>query len=622
MSGVSSQQAPWRVAEGWQALSLAALGISAVTAVWLVAARLPWFEVGVHGFRTALVVHVALAVLVWLLAAAAGRWTEAAKGDGRAQRLALGVAAAGVCAMVAAPAFGGMPILSNYVPLLDNRLFLGGLALFLAAVAVSAGLAMPRLLRHGWGDGGAALALALGYWLALLTPALEALRLRGTSRLLPWSADERLWGLGHQLQLVYILLLLLIARSAGARLLGHTVFYARGFGFLTALVLAVLCAGVVAGWVLPSGSPEHRLAFTELMRWGAWPAAALLALGLLVGARRQQGRLDDSERALFLPLALFAVGGLLGAMIGQNATTLVPAHYHGTVGAITFAVLLGYAADPQACWQEQASRLRRWAALYGLGTLLLVCGLALAGVDGAPRKVTFAEWDDGGARSLALLLIGAGGTLAVLAAAAFALTALRRLGARFLACLPSGAPVRWRAAAMVAALIAGGGALLEAGTSGVRWGGDGGYLHAGEQKHDEILARFNQGVLMLHAKQYEHALTAFHRVLELAPEMPEAYVNLGFTLLGLERHAAAHDFFVAAIALRKDQLNAYYGLAAALEPLGDLEGARGAMRTYLHLAPQDDPHRRRAEAALWEWSSRAAAEHGEGDDAGRNEPAS
>jgi predicted Zn-dependent protease len=117
----------------------------------------------------------------------------------------------------------------------------------------------------------------------------------------------------------------------------------------------------------------------------------------------------------------------------------------------------------------------------------------------------------------------------------------------------------------------------------------------------EIAERFTQGVVMLHAKQYEHALTAFHRVLALDPAMPEAQVNAGFALLGMNQPAAARRFFEGAIALRKDQLNAYYGLAVASEQLGDLPAARGAMRTYAHLAPKDDPFRRRAEAALWEW---------------------
>lgn len=130
--------------------------------------------------------------------------------------------------------------------------------------------------------------------------------------------------------------------------------------------------------------------------------------------------------------------------------------------------------------------------------------------------------------------------------------------------------------------------------------------HAREKAETEIRQRFQQGVTMLNDKQYEQALKEFHRVLELAPDMPEAHVNAGFALIGLGRFAVARDFFEGALALRKDQVNAYYGLAEALEGLNDLPGALGAMRTYLHLAPANVPYRRKAESAVWEWEARIA----------------
>lgn len=131
------------------------------------------------------------------------------------------------------------------------------------------------------------------------------------------------------------------------------------------------------------------------------------------------------------------------------------------------------------------------------------------------------------------------------------------------------------------------------------------------QEDPEIRARFEQGVVMLHAKRYEHAVTAFHRVLALSPKMPEAHVNMGYALHGLGRHRAAADFFTSAIALNKDQINAYYGLALASDSLGDLPAAVGAMRTYVHLTRPDDPYHRKGWAALWELESRLRASRGE-----------
>lgn len=119
----------------------------------------------------------------------------------------------------------------------------------------------------------------------------------------------------------------------------------------------------------------------------------------------------------------------------------------------------------------------------------------------------------------------------------------------------------------------------------------------------ELQIRFEQGVALLHAKQYEYAVTAMERVIALAPKLPEAYVNLGFALLGLNHFEQAGESFNRATLLKVDQTNAYWGLALAMEGLKDYEGALGAMRAYIHLSTPEDPFLPRARAALWEWEA-------------------
>jgi len=128
----------------------------------------------------------------------------------------------------------------------------------------------------------------------------------------------------------------------------------------------------------------------------------------------------------------------------------------------------------------------------------------------------------------------------------------------------------------------------------------------------ELQIRFEQAALMLHAGQYEYALIALDRVLSLSPDMPEAHVNAGFALLGLEEPQLARRSFERALELRARQVNAYYGLGLALEELGDRSSALGAMRTYVHLAAPDDPFVRKARSALWEWQAGAPSPAGEG----------
>lgn len=119
----------------------------------------------------------------------------------------------------------------------------------------------------------------------------------------------------------------------------------------------------------------------------------------------------------------------------------------------------------------------------------------------------------------------------------------------------------------------------------------------------EIDERFEQAIMMYHAKRYEFAITALDRVIQLAPNMAEAYVNKGFALMGLERYEEAIKYFNIATTKRPYLANAYWGLATASEQIGDLEVALGAMRTYIHLSPPNDPLLRKARSALWEWNS-------------------
>ena len=125
--------------------------------------------------------------------------------------------------------------------------------------------------------------------------------------------------------------------------------------------------------------------------------------------------------------------------------------------------------------------------------------------------------------------------------------------------------------------------------------------HAESRISQEIDLRFQQGVLMLHLKQYDHAITALHRVLQLAPQLPEAHVNMGFAMLGGAKYKEARDFFTGALALRPEQINAHYGAALANKGLEEYEAASAEMHMYLMLAATDDPYRAKAEQTLKQW---------------------
>ena len=122
-----------------------------------------------------------------------------------------------------------------------------------------------------------------------------------------------------------------------------------------------------------------------------------------------------------------------------------------------------------------------------------------------------------------------------------------------------------------------------------------------DEQNAAVKHRFEQAAALLHARQYDYAITALDQVLEIVPNMPEAYVNIGFAYLELGQNDTAISAFDKALELRSDQVNAYYGLASAWDAKKDYEAALGAMRTYIHLSPQSDAFLAKARAAIWEW---------------------
>lgn len=611
LAGFPADPGVRRLAAGWFVLALVALALSTVCALLLVAARAP-LPGGVAGsalwFRGALVLHVSLAVVVWFLACAAGFWTLAADAAGRLRWSALASAALGVTAMVAALLAGGAaPVLANYVPVLNSGLFLAGLALFGAGVAACALASIGGALRRRPGQArplwrcGAALSIGV----ALLAGAALGAVLAERAGAGPGPLDFEVlaWAPGHILQFMHVVLLMSVWCVLGERALGRPL---APRGVLLALLCAAAAPALAAPLILlawPADGAAFRHAFTSLMAWGSWPAPALLALILL----RQLARGGRAALAAALPLVLSALLFLLGCGFGaaiRGESLMVPAHYHGTVGAVTLAYMtLGYALLPAFGLAPPGGRLARWQPpLYGAGLIILASALAWSGWLGVPRKTLHVDVIvQYPAYFAAMGLAGLGGLFAISGAALFVANIGRSLRRAW-----RGDPAPRRralAGALAGAALAGALALLFGAPRPVVAPRADAVEHVAQKRAEEIKSRFERGAALLDARRFEEAAAELHRLLALAPQMPEAHVNMGYAMLGLERHAIAQSFFEVAIALRPGQNNAYFGLALALRGAGDLPRALGAMRSYIHLSGPDDPYRGKAKASLDEWQA-------------------
>ena len=145
------QGAQRALARRWLWLAMLALVGSGLFSVLLVLSRTPvlqnLFPVA-DFFHVALVAHVDLSVLVWFIAIAGMLWSI--NSSTRAMSwgwLALWGCALGVAMMSLAPFIGrGEPIMANYIPVLNDPVFISGLLVFSAGFAalVLRSLCWPR----------------------------------------------------------------------------------------------------------------------------------------------------------------------------------------------------------------------------------------------------------------------------------------------------------------------------------------------------------------------------------------------------------------------------------------------------------------------------------------------
>ncbi len=416
------------LARGWLMLGLLSLLGSGVFAVLLVLARTPYVQnvfPWVDFFRTALVVHVDLSVLVWFLAFGGALWslnsTPRFMGIGR---LALLLATAGALVIAAAPFFGaGQPLMSNYIPVLQDRLFFIGLLLFAGGFGVLTLRAMGAIPPVGqWMEGAAALRFGLNT--AAVSAMLALIAFGWTYLAMPDILHGKpyyellFWGGGHVLQFTYTLLMLVawlwLASASDVRLSlsPRVALIFFGFGLVAVFFTPVIY------YSYPVTSVEHHRLFTWLMRYGGSLAALPLSLALLHGlwrAGKARGEAQPLRAALIASMVLFGAGGAIGFLIsGTNVT--IPAHYHGNIVGVTLAFMgLTYHLFPQFGYRQPDLKLARLQPyLYGGGQLLHVTGLVISGGYGVQRKVAGAEQGlDSLGRVFGMGLMGIGGLIAI-----------------------------------------------------------------------------------------------------------------------------------------------------------------------------------------------------------------
>jgi hypothetical protein len=427
-------------------LAIGSLLLAGCFSLLLIIGRMPVFSTWVSDplfFKRCLVLHVDLALIVWFFSFAAALYSLL-PGDRSSHgmyRAGFGVACAGVLAMIAGTMISGTnPVLANYVPVIDNPAYLAGVALFFGGLLlcfvnerlfIGVSNSLPSAPAPIWEPfrvtPEVAFALkttALAYTVAMTTFLLSW---AGTPGALEAKAYYELvfWGGGHVLQVANVAAMLAVWLLLLSSLLKSAIMAPRTASLLFALLLAPHLIGPLLT-LEGTLSSTYRLGFTRLMQFGIAPVV-LIILAICLRRLRQGWRegvigkadLRDPRLVGFAASAALTITGfLMGASI-RNSNTMIPAHYHASIGAVTVSFMaITYMLLKPIGFPLPGVRLPRlipWQlCLFGFGQVIFAVGFGLGGMHGLSRKAYGSEQHIRSAGELAGLgIMAAGGLIAV-----------------------------------------------------------------------------------------------------------------------------------------------------------------------------------------------------------------
>jgi cytochrome c oxidase subunit I len=427
-------------------LAVGSLLVAGCFSLLLIIGRLPVFSEWVSDplfFKRCLVLHVDLALIVWFFSFAAGLFAliPATASGHRAFRIGFGLSLTGVLAMVAGTMIPRTaPVLANYVPVIDNPVYVSGIALFFAGLAAC--FVNGRLFADpGEAEDGPVpsarnpFGITADTAIALRTCGLAYVTSMVTF-LVSWTATPRgidaktyyelvFWGGGHVLQVANVSAMLAVWLYLLGSLLGRPVLSPRTARLLFGLLLLPHLASPLLTLDGTLGG-TYRLGFTRLMQFGIAPVV-LVVLAICLRRLREawlDGGLDrrawrDVRLSGFVASAALTITGfLLGSAI-RGSNTMIPAHYHASIGAVTAAFMaVSYQLLGPLGFRTPVGWAARWLPwqphLFGFGQVIFAVGFALGGMHGLGRKAYAAEQQLHTVGELVgVLVMGAGGLVAV-----------------------------------------------------------------------------------------------------------------------------------------------------------------------------------------------------------------
>ena len=419
----------------WISISILSLAISGLYSIFIVLLRTPLFTNFFKDksfFQTALIVHVDLSVLFWMVCFIMMYITNHIESKYESlvkilQNLLL-VSIALICM---APFIGeSQPYMNNYIPILHNLFFIIGIAIFITVYFI--------ISCVGCISGGSEnRAISILGVTVISSFTISAIKISSLS----YPIDQfhfyemLFWGGGHILQLVYCAgLIIAISEFSKEMKIGVSQLVFLWFNAMLVLPLPIIQS------FLETDSNNYFSLFTEHMKiFGALAPLSLIItiiVTCLISKEFQYSKnlkvidnvLSLKAYALLLSIFLFLFGGVLALFI-DSSNVKIPAHYHGSIVGITIAFMSYIYLDiNNSCGKINFKHAIYQLILYSGGQFLHISSLAYAGGYGALRKTPGVDLPLN--VKVAMGFMGAGGLIAILAGLSFVCICYRGMHGR------------------------------------------------------------------------------------------------------------------------------------------------------------------------------------------------
>ncbi len=375
----------------WMFLAVCALACSGLLSIIVIFLRLPFISSLVPSaqyiFDNALVIHVNLSILVWMCSIISLLFIINLQNTNSWFNFSWVLSTLSMLLMFISAFVPNTEVIkSNYIPVLQNKLFLLGLSLFIASILVNTMLAYTSKKEVSFLSVG-----QIGLVIILVSSFLCFVLAYNNMPPGLYHSDNNLfyeylfWGGGHLLQFAFtqgMFLVYLIMLSSNDISLASN----NKITILPLFINTILAVGApFVYFVYPVDSAKLIQFFTWHMRIAG---AVLPCFLIILVCYNIRTFINDKSNYLLHSFLLFTYGDVLGVLTVEGNVT-IPAHYHGSVVGITIAFMnFVYWMLPKLNFKEiKSSMVRLQIYAYSIGHFLHITGLVWLGGYGALRKV-------------------------------------------------------------------------------------------------------------------------------------------------------------------------------------------------------------------------------------------